>query len=345
LLVVGVTANRGASVIANTAIPQPDTIAIQFNRALDQWTVNNSTVQLLAKNGSTYTPVAAAVTYSPATNAVYLTPEAVLSPGTVYVVSVNGAVSDDQKFPSPAVSLGQTFTTTFTVGNAAVGAGHGPLTVTATSPANGTPFSSPLGYVTATFSEALSSNLSQSLLSRFSAMLVPHTGGVTTGSSGYADVPMNAQVAFNPNTNQLIIVPTGVLGNNVYLLTLQNIKAANGDTLAPSPFYATFQLTGSVATPHSVVRASAAAADVAVPAGGAATAAIAAPAVATTTTITTTAPVVVPQRRVRPLQADAAHDHALGSTTIHVRSLLAGRRKAVASGLQHASERHHGSNA
>jgi hypothetical protein len=76
---------------------------------------------------------------------------------------------------------------------------------------------------------------------------------VTTGGSGYADVPLNAKLAFNPNTNQLIIVPTGLLPNNtVYLFALSGITASNGDKLTVpgggSTFYASFLLQTSGAT-------------------------------------------------------------------------------------------------
>src|SRR6185437_15820955 len=89
-----------------------------------------------------------------------------------------------------------------------------------------------------TFSEGLN----MQSLGRFSAMLVPHSGGLTTGGSGYADVPVNAKLAFNPNTNQLIMVPTQPLANSVYLFSMSGMKATNGDTLTNAPVYSTFQL-------------------------------------------------------------------------------------------------------
>ncbi|MDR3638959.1 MAG: proprotein convertase P-domain-containing protein [Isosphaeraceae bacterium] len=344
LQVVGVTANHGSTVINNNQIPQPDTIAIQFNKPLDTWTVNASTVHLMARSGSTYVPVPSAVAYSPSTNTIYLTPEAVLSPGTVYAISVDPSVSDDQNFPNPGVTLGQTFTTSFTVSNGPV-TGQSPLTVTGTSPANGTQWTSSLGYVSATFSEAV--NLSS--LGRFSAMLVPHTGGVTTGNSGYADIPMNAKVAFNPNTNQLVIVPTQLLGNNIYLISLHDITASNGDTLSGGPVYSTFQLTGgaTASVAHNVVKASQSAADVAVTAtaGTSTTATIPTTATVSTTTVSQgSTPAVAPTRPVRPAQRGEVHDQALTGSSFNIRSFLSSRRKALASALDHVtSERKHGS--
>ena len=248
LQVVGVTADHGATVIKGSLIPQPDTIAIQFNKPLDIWTANSTTIQLMGNTGpgGQEQQVSAAVTYSPSTNTAYLTPEAVLSPGTLYVVSVAGSVSDDLNFPSPGVtSLGQPFSTTFEVNSAGVGNGTSPLVVTGTSPPNNSQYFQALGYVSVTFSEPIQ----RASMGRFSAMLIPQTSGLTTGTSGYADVPMNAKVAFNPNTNQVIIVPTQLLGNTIYLYSLSNIKATNnGDSLTSqggAPVFSTFQLLAS----------------------------------------------------------------------------------------------------
>jgi hypothetical protein len=172
---------------------------------------------------------------------------------------VYSGISDDQQFPEPGGTLGQDFFTTFQVNAAGVGAGQSPLTVLGTSPANGTAWTSPLGYGSVTFSEAI--NLSS--FGRYSAMLVPQTGGVTTGGSGYADVPYNAMLAFNPNTNQLIIVPTGILTDNtVDLFALSNISATNGDPLTNPggdlPVYSSFLLnhgaqTANVASTHAAL--------------------------------------------------------------------------------------------
>jgi hypothetical protein len=149
--------------------------------------------------------------------------------------------------------LGTAFTTTFTVNAAGVGAGTSPLTVVKTNPLDGTAWTSALGYGSVTFSAPLNPD-SSSLLSRFSAMLVPHTGGVTTGTSGYADVPVDAKLAFNPNTDQLVIVPTGVLRNDtVYLFSLSNIKAKSGAALGGTVF-STFLFNDAQA--HVVVRSS-----------------------------------------------------------------------------------------
>jgi hypothetical protein len=316
LTVTGVTAANGAIVINNNLIPQPDTIGIQFSKPLDTWTVNTNTVHLLARSGpSGVTEVAAAVAYSPSTNTAYLTPEAFLAPGTVYYVKVDTTVSDDQGLPDTGNTLAQPFITSFTVNAAGVGAGQSPLRVTGTSPANGTAFMAPLGYGAVTFSEPI--NLAS--LGRYSAMLVPQTGGVTTGGSGYADVPLNAKLAFNPNTNQLIIVPTtGVLpANTVYLFALSGISATNGDSLGNTPVYSTFKLV----TPQPVVdfvpgRPSVAAAETAVPVPAAGTTsgpAAAAPVAAATVAIPSSRTASAAPRPAPPAQASpvAAVDRLL----------------------------------
>jgi hypothetical protein len=232
--VTAFTTDNGTVTIDNNRIAQPDTIGITFNKPLDTYTVNPSTIQLFAQDNPT--PLAAAVAYSPTTDTAYLTPETALLPGPVYFVRVGGAVSDDQGFPNPGVTLGTTQTISFTVASAGAGPGKAPLTVVQTNPLSGTEWTSPLGYGAVTFSEPIT----LSSLGRFSAMLVPQTGGVTTGGSGYADVPLNAKLAFNPNTNQLIIVPTEILRNDVvYLFALSGITATNGNKLAGTVF-ATF---------------------------------------------------------------------------------------------------------
>ncbi|MDR3632440.1 MAG: Ig-like domain-containing protein [Isosphaeraceae bacterium] len=253
LQITDVSADNGAIAIGDNSIPQPDTIGIQFNKALDSRTVSTSTVHLYASNGSGGTTlVAAAVAYSPTNDTIYLTPEAILSPGTVYYIAVDSSVSDASNYPSPGLSLGQPFATSFTVSQNPAGAGTSPLTVSSTSPANGTQWTASLGYGAVSFSEPID----LSSLGRFSAMLIPQTGGVTTGNSGYADVPVNAKLAFNPNTRQLIIVPTGLLPNDtVYLFSLSGITATNGDTLSGTT-YSTFlwnNLAATAAVAHAAV--------------------------------------------------------------------------------------------
>lgn len=249
LQIATVSTANGAITISNNVIPQPDTIAIQFNKALDTRTVNGSSVHLYAKVPGGGVLVAAAVAYSPTLNTIYLTPEAILTPGTVYYIAVDPSVRDASAFPSQGASLGYTFATSFTVAQNGVGAGHSPLTVTATNPGNGSQWTSSLGYGAVTFSETI--NLQS--LGRFSAMLIPQTGGATTGTSGYADVPLNAKVAFNPNTNQLIIVPTGLLPDNtIFLFALSGITATNGDVLGNTPVYSTFLWHNlTTAVPHT----------------------------------------------------------------------------------------------
>ena len=278
LAVMSVTAANGTTVINNDLIPQPDTIAIAFNKPLDLWTVNTSSIHLLAKSAPYgVSGVAAQVAYSPSTNTAYLTPEALLAPGTVYYVEVDTTVTDDQGLPAAGNALAQPFITSFEVSTPSAGAGQSPLRVTATNPANGTAWPSRLGYGAVTFSEPI--NLAS--LGRYSAMLIPQTGGVTTGGSGYADVPLNAKLAFNPNTNQLIIVPTtGLLPNKVvYLFALSGMSAVNGDTLGGTTVYSSFELAYPTPVVNvAMTRASTRAAETALPASTGATAAVPAPA-------------------------------------------------------------------
>ena len=257
--VTAVTANNGSVVINNDQIPQPDTIGIRFSKPMDTYTMNTSTVQLFQKGVAG--ALLAAVAYSPTTQSAYLTPETKLVPGALYFVSVAANVTDDQGFPSPGVPLGQAFATSFTVSSAAAGSGTSPLTVVKTNPLDRKEWTLPLGYGAVTFSEPID----LSTLGRFSAMLVPQTGSAVRGAGAYADVPVDAKLAFNPNTNQLIIVPTGALPNDtIYLFELSDITATNGDALAGTVF-ATF-LLNNAATPQAVERASVRAPEVALPA-------------------------------------------------------------------------------
>ncbi|MDR3633913.1 MAG: Ig-like domain-containing protein [Isosphaeraceae bacterium] len=240
MAVTSVTANHGAIVINNNMIPQPDTIGIAFNQALNTRTVNADTIHLVTKTGpNTYSnwAVIDTVTYSPTNDTAYLTPESALVPGTIYYVEVDTTVSNATNFPATGGTLAKAFYTSFEVNGPRVGLGQSPLTVTATSPANGTQWTqtAPLGYVSVTFSEPI--NLSS--LGRYSVMLIPKEG------SGYADVPLNAKLAFNPNTNTLVIVPaTGLLPwfgeSQVFLIALSGITASNGDTLGNAPVYESF---------------------------------------------------------------------------------------------------------
>ena len=72
--VTGVTAENGSVIINNNIIPQPDTIAIAFNKPLSITSANNNTVHLLAKIGNNYTVVASSAAYNPGTDSIYLTP-------------------------------------------------------------------------------------------------------------------------------------------------------------------------------------------------------------------------------------------------------------------------------
>ena len=92
-----------------------------------------------------------------------------------------------------------------------------------------------------------------SSLGRYSAMLIPRSGGLDNNNFDAGDAPLNATVTYNPNTRQLIIVPSQPVGNDVYLLALGNMNASANDPLlnnagepaavsGNAPYYATFEL-------------------------------------------------------------------------------------------------------
>lgn len=229
--VVSVTTQHASVNIGNNTIPQPDTIAIGFNKPLDFLTVNAQTVQLLA--GPSNTPVKAAVTYGPTTNSIYLTPEAVLVPGTAYTVRVSGSITDDQGFPTPGYPLGRTFTTTFKVAPSTLTREPGPLHVLTTpsghlaiSPGSGVR-KVPFGYV----SIAFSGPIAVSSLGQASVVLKLKAGGLNPNAFDRGDPPLNARLAFNPNTDQLILVPTVPTDNGDYMLSLTQIKGKDGTLL------------------------------------------------------------------------------------------------------------------
>jgi uncharacterized protein YjdB len=234
LKVTSVTTLHGTlAITTNAVIPQPDTIGITFNKPVDFLQLNTSTVQLLEADGKTAVP--AAVAYSPTDKTVYLTPEGPLSAGVRYTVRVAGTVSDDQGFPNPdsRFALGTAFTTTFTIRTGGVGPGKGPFVASSknghllSTPGYGAPLTTAFAYASIPFSE----NVDLSSLSRYSVRLVPQKGGLNNNGPDPADGPLNAKLAFNPNTRTLIIVPTVPIGNDVYRYYLSAMKATNGDPL------------------------------------------------------------------------------------------------------------------
>ncbi|MDR3638779.1 MAG: SMP-30/gluconolactonase/LRE family protein [Isosphaeraceae bacterium] len=318
LQVTGVTEFNGYATINNNAVYQPDTIQIHFNKPLYAGAAGNGNVQLIANPGANFTVVPSVAAYSPTTDSIYLTPTAPLNPGTVYAIRVAGQdagssfVSDDQGFGATGYPLLHTFYDTFTVLNAPAGAGQSPFTVATDSnqnprlmpiPSASSEWSVPVGYASVQFSEALD----PTSLGRFSTMLIPRSGGLDTNNFDPADVPLNATLAFNPNTDQLIIVPSQPVGNDIYLYSLNNMKATNGDPLlnnagqpagisGNAPYYATFGLNAAGSPAAAVVTGRSAASYVAltVPATPA-------PAVASQKTTATPAAIVARSRPPQPV--------------------------------------------
>lgn len=262
--VVSVTTQHGSVPINGKPIAQPDTIAIAFNKPLNFLTVTPQTVKLLA--GSHNLPVAESVIYSPTTNTIYLTPQAALLPGFTYTVRVNGKgapgtpVTGDQGFPKPGLPMASSFTTTFQVSSPPVNSTHGPLRVLkdgkgklAISPGPGVR-SGPFGYASIPFSEPLD----MSSLGRFSVILSLQAGGLKNSAFDVADAPLNARLAFNPNTNTLILVPTVRLAGGSYRFTLSNMKAKNGDPLKNPghslPIYSSFTVRANAARLSAAIK-------------------------------------------------------------------------------------------
>jgi hypothetical protein len=253
LQVNSVTEFNGFAAINNNAVFQPDTIAINFNQALYPGVVggaNANKVQLL-DTAAGYTPVPSAVAYSPTTRSIYLTPEAALQPGRTYLIRVDGSVSNDQGFGGPGGAMGQPFYDSFSVINPPAPTSTGSLQVVrdasgnpVTLPQSAVNWTLPVGYASVSFTEAV--NLAS--LGRFSATLKPRKGGLSdTGNYDNADSPLNAKLAFNPNTDRLIIVPTQPMGNDLYLFALSAMTSMSGDPLTNPggvlPVSSSFQLS------------------------------------------------------------------------------------------------------
>ena len=263
LQVTGVTALNGQTVINNDVVPMPDTIQIHFNKPLFAGAAGNGNVQLIANPGPNFSIVPSVAAYSPTTDSIYLTPTERLGQGTVYAVRVAGQdsgstyVSDDQGFGGPGYPLPHTFYDTFSIAESAPPNPIRPFRVSATLPPASTTstWTQPVGYALIRFTEPLDPQS----LGRYSAMLIPRSGGLNTNAFDAGDVPLNATVAYNPAAFQLIIVPSQPVGDDVYLYALSNMRATNGDPLLNNfgqpagvsgnpAYYATFGLTAGSAS-------------------------------------------------------------------------------------------------
>ena len=110
----------------------------------------------------------------------------------------------------------------------------------------------PLGYASIPFSETVD----LATLGPNSVTLTSRKGGLNNNAFDAGDAPSHVRVAFNPNTNTMIIVPTALLGNDTYRYSLQNMKATNGDPLTHPggtlPVTDTFVLNIPAPAPHAV---------------------------------------------------------------------------------------------
>jgi hypothetical protein len=176
-------------------------------------------------------------------------------------------VSDDQGFGGPGNPLGVNVFRYFKVINKPAVPSQSPLRVARdasgnprTLPVAGNAWNLPVGYVSAAFNKVVS----VAALGRYSAQLIPRSGGSDDTAFDAADVPVNARVAFNPNTDQLIIVPSQPVGPDTYQIALSGMNGAQRDgTPNPSdpltdpgglPVYASFAVSPAGA-PHVAVGA------------------------------------------------------------------------------------------
>ena len=198
---------------------QPDTFAIAFNKPLWQGSATAANFQILA--APSYSVVSSVAAYSPSTDTVYLTPTGTLNPGTTYVIRVAAAVSDDQGFSvadtKAGGTLGTVYYNSFTITQSAGRAGSSsleggrrderqPRDLARQRPALGPAVGLRLGHVHRTGQPVALG------LHAGSRRCSTRARRARTATPLLTNVPLNATLAFNPNTNQLIIVPTQVDG-------------------------------------------------------------------------------------------------------------------------------------
>ncbi len=257
LQVTGVTAENGAVTVNGNTIVQPDALTIHFNRPLYPGAATGGNVELIAQLGpASYLQVAATAAYSPTADAIVLVPNAPLNPGTNYIVAVGSAVSADQNFGRPGQALGAPYYNSFHVSNAPLGPGSGPFEVA--TDGTGNPvllpqannddiWTAPIAYAAATFTK----QLDPTSLERYSFMFLPQRGGLIDTAFDPGDLPLNGVESYNPNTRQLIFVPSQPVGNDIYEYALGNLRSTAGDALLNNagqpaaaggnpPYYETF---------------------------------------------------------------------------------------------------------
>lgn len=273
LAVTEVTELNDSVTIDNNLVDMPDTIQIHFNKALYPVGAGNGSVQLIANPGPNFTVVPSVAAYSPTTDSIYLTPTVTLSRSTLYVIRVAGQdsgstyVSDDQGFGHPGNPLPHTFYTSFEVTGPVMDPATFQVGAIMPTPSLTTPWKQPVGYVSVQFDYPLNPQS----LGRYSAMVIPRSGGLNNNAFDAGDEPLNATVAYNPNTWQLIIVPSQPVVNDNYLVALGPMTATNGAALpnnagqpagvnGNAPYYAQFYValdppaasTAAVARPSVV---------------------------------------------------------------------------------------------
>ncbi len=99
---------------ANNAKSIPPVLPLQasFSEAMNPASITNATFYVKPKSGST--PVAATVTYDPATNTASLKPNAALAAQTIYIITFKGGASGVKDLAGNALTAD--FTSTFTTG-------------------------------------------------------------------------------------------------------------------------------------------------------------------------------------------------------------------------------------
>jgi hypothetical protein len=176
--------NGQSNVATNTAVN------ITFSEAMDQQTINTTTITL--KNTNTSAPVTGTVAYNSATNVATFTPSAALAFGTQYTVTVTTGAKDVAGNPLASQSV-TTFTTVAAPDTTAP-------TVVATTPTDGATGVAANTTVTVTFSEPMDPN---------TITTSTFTLKTTVGSN-----PVTGTISYNQATNTATFTPNAPLGSN-----------------------------------------------------------------------------------------------------------------------------------
>ncbi len=202
-------------------------VTVTFSEAMNPATINSTTFGL--KDASNV-PVTAQVTYNPSTNAATLIPATALANATVYTATVLGGPSGASD--TAGNPLAANYSWSFTTGTASGGDVTPPI-VTATSPVSGATNVNTVTAVTVSFSEAMN----------------PATINSTTFElKNASNVPVTAQVTYNPSTNAATLTPATALANaTIYTATVLGGPGGASDT-ADNPLAANYSWSFTTGT-------------------------------------------------------------------------------------------------